>query len=182
MKKVPYLIIVILFLTGCYQNKRTDITQYKVIGDSIATTVQGNLLKNVSKAVADSGFIYAVEFCHLNAENITQAVAGNNNIISIQRISDLNRNPKNAIKTAQDSIVFEYFKVASKDTAVVLSEKVVYYKPINIMMPTCLKCHGEKNSMDPLLFKTIKSKYPEDLAMGYEEGDLRGMWKITMER
>jgi len=65
---------------------------------------------------------------------------------------------------------------------VVSTEKghIVYYKPITIAMPSCLKCHGSSGKeIDTKTLEIIRKNYPEDQATGYKEGDLRGMWKIT---
>jgi hypothetical protein len=47
-------------------------------------------------------------------------------------------------------------------------------------MPACLNCHG--NAEKDIATKTLEvimQKYPNDLAIGYKEGDFRGLWKIT---
>ena len=56
-----------------------------------------------------------------------------------------------------------------------------FYAPI-IMKPNCLVCHGTIN--ETVNIKTdsiIKSLYPNDKAIGYAEGDLRGIWSITFK-
>jgi hypothetical protein len=60
---------------------------------------------------------------------------------------------------------------------------VIFYKPIMISMPTCLKCHGKPNiDIDEATLKAIAEKYPNDLATGYNLSDLRGAWKITFKK
>ena len=54
----------------------------------------------------------------------------------------------------------------------------VYYAPIHIDMPTCLKCHWEVNEIDSLTFSKIKELYPSDEAVNYEIDEFRGAWKI----
>jgi len=47
-------------------------------------------------------------------------------------------------------------------------------------MPACMKCHGQAGKeIDAKTMEIISQKYPDDLATGYKEGDLRGLWKIT---
>ena len=54
-----------------------------------------------------------------------------------------------------------------------------YYAPI-LFEKKCLMCHG---TVDRELTKKadsiIKSFYPNDLATGFSEGDLRGIWSIS---
>jgi len=47
-------------------------------------------------------------------------------------------------------------------------------------MPLCEKCHGKIGStLKEADYASIKSLYPEDMAIGYKTGDLRGMWSIS---
>lgn len=112
---------------------------------------------------------------------MTNSDVDTNHILSLQRLSDKNRNPKNILFTDMDKSVFEYFKTTAKDTVVIKNDSIIYYKPIKIMMPTCLKCHGEYENIDTPTIKNILLKYPNDKAMNYKEGDLRGLWKIKLK-
>jgi hypothetical protein len=56
-----------------------------------------------------------------------------------------------------------------------------YYKPIVINNEACLKCHGGLDVNSPLA-KAIKTTYPEDKAIGYKMGDLRGMVVVTFPK
>jgi hypothetical protein len=42
-----------------------------------------------------------------------------------------------------------------------------------------LKCHG---NIEGELAKAVRSAYPDDKAIGYKMGDLRGMIAIAIER
>ena len=60
-----------------------------------------------------------------------------------------------------------------------LENKKHFYAPI-IVQAKCLTCHGKVN--ETMTVKTdsiIKSIYPFDIATGYSEGDVRGVWSIT---
>lgn len=181
-------ILVILFFAACNpRQQKTDLSSntidtaaYLQKGDSISAIVQKVLLANVMQAMKSGGPGYAVTFCNEQAMPLTDSLAKAHNCL-IQRVSDKYRNPTNKL-TAQDQEVWT--KIASTATANTLSGsengQVVFYKPIKIAMPACLTCHGTAGKeMDPKTFEIIKQKYPDDLATGYKEGDLRGMWKIT---
>ena len=47
------------------------------------------------------------------------------------------------------------------------------------MQPMCLNCHGEKAVLAPGVQDALNKIYPDDKAVGYKEGDLRGAWHIT---
>ena len=65
----------------------------------------------------------------------------------------------------------------------VTEKEIIFYSPIVIQNPMCLLCHGEPgNTMESETFEFIRSRYPEDMATGYQLGDLRGTWKIIFNR
>jgi hypothetical protein len=47
----------------------------------------------------------------------------------------------------------------------------------------CLKCHGKPTSdIGIKALKRIKKLYPKDLAIGYSENQIRGIWSITFKQ
>ncbi len=185
---IALAISAMLFIVSCNpQQQKTDLSSniidtaaYLQKGDSISAIVQKVLLTNVMQAMKSGGPGYAVSFCNEQAMPLTDSLAKAHNCL-IQRVSDKYRNPTNKL-TAQDQEVWT--KMASAATANTLSGsengQVVFYKPIKIAMPACLTCHGTAGKeMETKTFEIIKQKYPDDIATGYKEGDLRGMWKIT---
>lgn len=157
-------------------------TAFLILGDSISGEAQKTLLQNVSKAMQAGGPEYAVDFCHLEAMPLTDSISLKHGV-SIRRLTDKNRNPENRIRTDDDKEAWEYIK-AEKNEFIRQDQdgSVSYYKPINIGMETCLTCHGKPGKIPAETLEIIRQKYPEDLATGYEMGDLRGMWKITMKK
>lgn len=103
--------------------------------------------------------------------------------MNIHRISDKNRNPNNNLKTETDRSVFDAFKNKSElaDTFLIEKGQFVYYKRINLGMPTCLKCHGTpRTDIGTKTLQKIESLYPNDKAVGYKMNDFRGLWKIEI--
>ena len=159
-----------------------NISDYKVKGDSIVANTFDTLRNTLLNAVKEKGFEGAVEFCNTSAFSLTNTFAVNN--ITIERTSDKLRNPANAPDSTEQRILSQFIKMAGssdKPAAVVErdgSGNIHYYKPI-LMQAMCLNCHGNKEQVQPATLAMIKSKYPDDLAIGYKEGDLRGMWHVT---
>ena len=52
-----------------------------------------------------------------------------------------------------------------------------YMKPIKIGA-ACLKCHGNEEKISTEVKELIVKKYPDDKAVGYKNGDLRGAVSI----
>lgn len=176
----------IVVLSACNSNKHEalseeDKTALMLLGDSISMETQNVLLQNVATAIQQGGTDYAVEFCNLNAIPLTDSVAHKYQTY-IQRLSDKNRNPANVISSKADSLAWQKIKTDKTDF-VTQDEKgeVYYYKPILLAMPTCVKCHGGKEDISASTQKLIAEKYPNDKAVGYKMGDLRGMWKIKLK-
>lgn len=173
-------------LTACTNYKQqplsdSDKTALILRGNSISTKMQHVLLQNVSEAIQKGGTEYAVDFCNVNAIPLTDSIVNDLNAY-IQRLSDKNRNPDNAIQTQMDSIAWE--KIISEKTAFIQQNKsgeIFYYKPILVGMPTCIKCHGGKTDIPESTKNRIAQRYPNDKAIGYRMGDLRGMWKIKLK-
>jgi hypothetical protein len=44
----------------------------------------------------------------------------------------------------------------------------------------CLQCHGKQ--VEPEVAKQILKLYPKDLALGYSENEVRGIWSITFNK
>jgi len=175
----------ILPLLACGSNKgkilsETEKEMLMYRGDSITIEMQGVLLEQVSAAMKKGGADYAVDFCNVQAMPLTDSMSAQMNV-AIQRLSDKNRNPDNALKTSADSLAWT--KIAAAKTAFIEQDNngaVYYYKPIMAAMPACLKCHGGQDDIAESTQKIIALKYPKDKATGYATGDLRGMWKIKM--
>lgn len=177
-----FLLGSILLLSACNQSRETKFSRQEMLamtarGDSISTAVQNRLLQNVATAIEDGGTEYAVSFCSTRAIPLTDSIA-ESYLATVERLSDRNRNPENAIATERDSLAWQR-TINEKASFVELGDEgeVIYYRPILIAMPTCLKCHGGEE-IDESTRIALQEKYPHDKAVGYEMGDLRGMWKI----
>lgn len=191
MRKILVFGIISLFVFSCQTNNKTltvsEQQDYLSKGDSIAIQAQQVLMKNVSAAIQEKGVAGAVDFCNINAMPLTDSVS-KLNAVSIQRISEKNRNPNNAIVSELDKSALEQIKKMMADATItdkhlILQESgnVYYYKPIPLGMPTCLSCHGNTTTdIAPETLQVIQSKYPSDKATGYQLGELRGLWKIKM--
>jgi len=186
--RISILFFVILFAVSCKPKQQKVPDTAKVIdtaylikqGDTITVRVQKLLLANVMKAMMDGGPVNAVTFCNIHAMQLTDSLAGEYNCL-IQRVSDKYRNPANK-PTETDLEVMVAMNSSNPVKPVLVPEngQMVYYKPIKIAMPACLKCHGSIGTeIDTKTLAIISQKYPNDRATGYKEGDLRGLWKIT---
>lgn len=149
---------------------------------NIALATKQELGKNLMGAIQSKGTLYALEFCHEKALPITDSLAKLNQI-SIQRVSDKNRNPRNKANAIETVLIADFQKQISnqKEPQVVkqtIGNQNFYYYPI-ITNSMCIQCHGNKSKISPEVLKKIQILYPNDLAVGYQENQVRGIWKIT---
>ncbi len=186
MKKLFLILSMAVGLLSCQNNEAERAKKEQLIisrSDSLTTLVQQEIMKNLMQAIEKGGQEYAVDFCHAEAIPLTNAAVENMQVF-VQRISDKNRNPDNDLKTITDKEVFKHFKTneAAKDTLILENKQYVYYKRINLAMPTCLKCHGSVKDIESGTLTKLEAQYPTDKAKDYALNELRGLWKLTYKQ
>ena len=167
-------------------NASEPSVNYLSEGKRIAGEAQAALGKNLAAAINAKGTVYAVEFCNVEAIPITDSMA---NILgaSLKRVTDKMRNPEN--QANEDELAFikkmkgEMQTGKSPEPLVVeINGKMVGYYPI-VTNALCVKCHGNKDiDIEQPTFRKIKALYPSDKALGYSVNELRGMWKVEMNK
>ncbi len=158
----------------------------KEIGQKISQAAQKQLGKNLKNAINEGGYAYAVSFCRIKAETITDSV-GTAYQVSVDRVSDQRRNPSNNASEEERNYIAQY-KRAFRDMLdwspklISTSDTYTYYTPI-ITQPLCLNCHGDPEADITLeTLERLQSEYPQDQAVGYKIGEVRGMWKIQWDK
>jgi len=184
-------LLMLIFLFGCQNAAQKnslspeDQAKYIQTGKRITSFSFKALSKEVIDAINAGGVQHAVDFCHLNANPLIDSLSKAYNA-KIQRISDQPRNPQNQPDALDLAIIDAYKKqiTAGQELQAHLENtgsEIIFYSPIIILNPLCLNCHGEPGSTaEQVNIDFIKTKYPEDKAVGYKLGDLRGVWKIVL--
>ncbi len=139
--------------------------------------------KNLLGTIKAEGADKAVEFCNLNAINLTDSMSKTQNV-HINRMSDQPRNPNNLAKEPFLSKILEYkgqLKEGKelKGGSLLYNEKEYTYFPI-VTNKMCLQCHGNKTQINKKTLAKINSLYPEDKAKNYKENELRGIWTVEI--
>ncbi len=149
-----------------------------------ATLTTRVLGKKLHQLVKQKGPEYAVEFCSKDADRLTDSVSSVLGL-KIRRLAKKYRNPDNET-LGKDSLIFKKYildwlghQPLKEQIIIDRDGHPVYYNPIKVKH-FCLTCHGEPGkTMNPDLAEKIKKHYPNDKAIGFKEGQLRGMWVIT---
>ena len=134
-------------------------------------------------AIQKKGTLEALSFCNIQAIPLTDSMSTKFNA-SIKRVSDKNRNPNNKANTEELQYIAQFKKELAtkkeiKPVVIEKGNKVQFYYPIetNTM---CLQCHGKQ--IKPEVSQKIMKLYPKDLAIGYSESEVRGIWSITFDK
>lgn len=152
-----------------------------------ATAAFGAALKSeLVNAMQSGGAIEAITVCHTRANAIAAEVSQESGM-NVSRVSLKNRNPGNAANEWQQRVLlsFEEQRRSGGRPAILTWNDTVetadgtefrYMKAI----PTgglCLQCHG--GAIAPDVSARLNELYPEDKAVGYNQGDIRGAFLVT---
>jgi len=158
------------------------------IGNNIAVNSQLALGKKLKGALGSGGVDHAISYCNLQAFPLIDSLSKQYQA-DIRRVSNKNRNPADA-PNGLELQVFEAYEEQHADSTPLATNvqplgdgEYLFTKPIIIDNALCLTCHGTfDNGLTNETAEFIKSKYPNDNATGYQIGDLRGMWSITIPK
>ncbi|WMJ73984.1 DUF3365 domain-containing protein [Cytophagaceae bacterium ABcell3] len=167
-------------------NISEDSISYEEKGRKIANGTKATLGKNLMKAIHEGGSVYAVEFCNTKAIALTDSMAGAYKAL-VKRVSDKPRNPENMATNDELKILNTFKEKLAKGhkniTEVQTQNELVtaYYSIETNQM--CLQCHGKpQKDIAPETFTKINKLYPNDKAVGYDEGQVRGMFVVEFEK
>jgi hypothetical protein len=136
------------------------------------------LMGALTEALAESP-VRAIEVCSMKAPAIAEAVAREG--LTMGRSSHRLRNPANAAPQWAAPMLEAWVDQPANalPRAVWIDDDTIGYVEPIYTGAMCLTCHGEAVA-DSVLVR-IDELYPEDEARGFREGDLRGIFWVTME-
>ncbi|MCI2228580.1 DUF3365 domain-containing protein [Polaribacter sp. MSW13] len=159
---------------------------YSERGLNYALTTKTVLGKNLMGKIQKEGTLAALKFCNVKAYPLTDSMSVVHNA-NIKRVSDKPRNIKNLANAKEQEYIAIFkedvkSKKESEPIVVTSAENVKFYYPIKTNS-MCLQCHGKPTSdIKAETFAEIKKMYPKDLATGYKENQVRGIWSITFNK
>lgn len=162
---------------------------FKTKALTASKSLLGTLKTQLTEALSDGDTKKAVVVCSSIAQSIAQNVSKENNL-DIKRVSLKNRNPLGSPDSFEKNTleVFDKMKEDGKltpdsdfsDITMENNKKVFrFMKPI-VTAKSCLQCHGNPEQIKPEVKDILKEKYPNDIAFGYKEGDVRGAVSVKI--
>ena len=154
-----------------------------------ATMAMVQLNQEIRKKLVDSlqknGPVGTIDVCVKEAPLLLSRIE-NEYGVTIKRTSMKIRNPQNAPDSAEKEAL-EALDSYRKANGVIPTGVTTFpnnqrrfYKAIS-MEQACLKCHGDTTSIAEQVRKEITAVYPNDQAVGYKEGELRGIVSVLVK-
>lgn len=187
MNKLALILVALFILSSCSKSlSKKEVEKYTIQGKEIAQATAKKLGGTLVEKMKDGGVKEAVPFCNTKAIPLTDEMSNKFNV-SIKRTSHLLRNENNKANDEEVLVINNYRDLLTKGKDL---KPVVeldndgnphFYAPI-ILQKKCLTCHGEIGvNITKKSDSIIESYYPKDLATGFKEGGLRGIWSITFK-
>ena len=139
-------------------------------------SMTGQLMGELTAALDEDGPDGAIQVCSMRAPEIAAAVSNEYGLL-LGRTSHRLRNPANAPPEWAVPLVRD--QVADPTWLVGPDGQIAGFLPIHLKAE-CGMCHGPREEIADEVATTIEQFYPEDVATGFAEGDLRGwIWVET---
>jgi hypothetical protein len=185
MRKI-ILSIIGLGLTACQSASTDDLDQRTAESRAVTMEFMTTLKSELQSAMKADGPVNAIQVCNTRAPEIAADFSEQKGW-TVARTSLKYRNPDNAPDAWERKVLeqFEERKASGEDPKQMVYAEVVEdggAKTYRFMKaiptgPVCLACHGEK--IDAAVEARIQELYPEDRALGFSAGDIRGAFTIT---
>ncbi len=168
-----------------------EVAEIRRLGESAINRLAGTLLQEVATATAKGGAEHAVDVCHLKALPVTRGtVAGLPRITAVKRTSLKLRSPANAPDEADQQVLarIDGLIQTGERPPALLIQRVEgagenphwrVYKPVAVIAQ-CLACHGDPADQSEALRAKLQAHYPSDQAIGYKQGDWRGVIRVSV--
>ncbi len=165
-----------------------ETDRVRALAQPVAQTLLKSIREELARALAKGGPGEAISVCRIQAPAITSQIRDQalppGRVFLLKRTSNQVRNPADAPDPVERQALQIYLEAASRRESLPpdLLQKVVtegkttyrYYQPIRIGA-LCLSCHGDPASLPPDVNAALHRLYPEDQAVGYKDGDFRGL-------
>ncbi|MGB4248422.1 MAG: DUF3365 domain-containing protein [Pseudohongiellaceae bacterium] len=144
----------------------------------------GTLLPTLQLAIASGGPVHAIDVCAVQAPQIAQQLSEDTGW-NVRRVSLKARNSSTATPDAWEIMALNMFDERQRggqegvniNVAEIVGREFRYMQA-QPAAPLCLTCHG--TDIAPDVRSALEQRYPDDMATGYFQGQIRGA--ITLRK
>ena len=152
---------------------------------AISQAMLKELGQKLQSAMADGGAVNAIGVCNTQAPEIAGRVSAQNQV-KLSRVGTRARNPVMGIPNdwqakalaqfdaglarGEKPAEMEFFEIITQADG---SKEFHFAKPI-VLQPMCVACHGSPEQISPEVQSKLSELYPNDKAVNYLPGQLRG--------
>lgn len=194
MNKIITIIILFTAFACNPQNDKIEQDSIELTNDKVIlekgkklTALTFSKLSTVLKSKMKEGGVHeAISYCNVSAFSLVDSISKENNV-TIKRVSLKYRNPANQ-PDSLEAVVINNFKNSIENKTEVKpvvysdSSSDLYFAPI-LTKGLCLSCHGTPGKhISESDYAFILEKYPNDKAINFSSGDLRGIWSISFNQ
>ena len=180
-----FFLSTLLLCWGCEKKlSEQEMRHYREKGAEISGLTYQKLSGTLVEKMQAGGIPEALAYCNAAAQDMTGEMAAMHGV-SIKRTALKTRNQQNTPNQEELRILRGFQDLVDKGEdpgAIVEIDRdgnPHYYAPIRLEK-RCLSCHGRLGvEVSPAVDSLIRSYYPKDMAVGFEENDLRGIWSIA---
>lgn len=186
IKKLGLTAITALFLFGFRSGE--DLSKYKSEARVIVKDFAGSLKAELVKGMKEGGAVAAIDVCKIKAPEIAKLSSEKSDWL-VRRTSLKTRNEKNKPDEWELNVLnkFEERKAKGEKLSELEYAELIENngkKSIRYMkaIPTggfCLQCHG--GSIKAEVKEKLNRLYPNDEAVNFKKGDIRGAFSLIKE-
>ncbi len=195
MRRVILLLFVsVLVFTGCVKKvepkKDVKLEEVKMVAGKAAGEFMKELKSILVAEMKKGGPESALNVCSDTAQEFAKNYSAKKGM-EVRRVSFMNRNEANVpdeaevmwLKECENMMKADNF---NKDTVFFRVERTANSKTLHLAKPIllaeeCVVCHGTEDQIPGNIKKLIAEKYPDDKAVNFKPGDLRGLVTVKMK-
>lgn len=162
---------------GLAEFSPAEIAAAEEVARAAAGELVGTLLPELAGAMERGGAVEAIGVCADRAQELTAGVEAEYSGVRLRRTSLRVRNPVNR-PDAYERAWMESLETPAAEARVV-GDELRYLQPL-VMGELCLRCHGPAEGINPGVRAVLAERYPEDEAVGFGVGELRGVVSVRV--
>lgn len=161
-------------LTGATAIAQDDplLDKSRAVTAEFASRMQAAL----QQGMASSGTVGAIGVCKDIAPDIAARLSAESGAV-VSRTSLKVRNPENAAEAWQEDVLRDFESGSSQEFFERTGQSGARYMRAIPTGGLCLNCHG--TVLPPEVSARLKEAYPDDQAIGYYLGDIRGAFSVV---